>query len=243
MAASRQGHCAVVQALINSGADVAKTDNIFVGTPLIIASHKGHDTVVQALLNVGAGVDNADVNGCTALSMASHKGHYTIVQALIDGGACVDNADSNGWTALIIASKKGHCSVVQTLINKGANVNYVNNKGSTALDVAINNKFVEVVKLLLYHGGRHPSSYMANWKDTASPEILQALVCPKDTRNVGAAMVALKGSKTTRNGETVHTYGNPSSGNRRHFNITELPCEPKSCIMKFLSQPDLRAES
>ena len=83
---------------------------------------------------------------------------------------------------------------------------------------------------------------MANWKDTVSPEIVQVLVCPKDTRNVGATMVALKGSKTTRNGETLYAYGNPSSRNRNHFNITELPCELKSC-MEVLSQPDLRTES
>ena len=204
---------------------------------------QGHSAVGQTLLNGGAVVDKVTSIGWTALIMASMKGHGAVVQTLLKGGAGVDNVDIDGWTPLIIASRNGHGAVVHALINKGANVNHVNNNGSTALDVAIKNRFVEVVKLLLYHGSRHPSSYMAHWKDTVSPEILQVLVCPKDTRNVGATKVALKVSKTTSNGETLYAYGNPSSRNRKHFNITELPCELKSCIMKFLSQPDLRTES
>ena len=65
-----KGHLAVMEALLQGGADVnqAETDDGY--TPLIMAAEMGNLTVVEALLERGAFIDVATHDGCTALDMA-----------------------------------------------------------------------------------------------------------------------------------------------------------------------------
>ena len=70
MVASHNGHAAIVEALIQAGADVNKADNNG-ATALMIASEDGHAATVEVLIQAGADVDKAANNGATALMIAS----------------------------------------------------------------------------------------------------------------------------------------------------------------------------
>ena len=104
MWASAKGHAAIVEALIQAGADVDKALNNGT-TALIWASEKGHAVIVEALIQAGADIDKADSNGNTALMFASEAGLGAIVEALImQAGADVDMAMNNGAREVMVLS-------------------------------------------------------------------------------------------------------------------------------------------
>ena len=84
---AREGQEAVMQALIEAGADINKAYDDGV-TPLLIAAHEGHVAMVRALIEVGADVNTAmdEREGVTPLYIAAHKDHAAIVQILRDAG-------------------------------------------------------------------------------------------------------------------------------------------------------------
>jgi serine/threonine-protein phosphatase 6 regulatory ankyrin repeat subunit B len=129
MAASRNGHLAVVRELIARGADVnAKIGGV---TALMVASGTGHLEVVRELLGKGA-----DVNARTdaATSNDAQEGLF-----------------SNGSNALILASMFGRIEVVRGLLANGADVNAKTYAGATALMVA---RGEEIRALLLKAGAK-----------------------------------------------------------------------------------------
>ena len=113
MAASSNGHLAVVRELIARGADVNAKIAGF--TALMAASGRGHLAVVRELLGKGA-----DVNART------------------DAAATTDAQEGlfgNGSNALILASMFGRIEVVRELLANGADVNAKTYAGATALMV------------------------------------------------------------------------------------------------------------
>ena len=83
IAASREGHKEVVQALLDKGADVNTKANNGT-TALIAASQEGHKEVVQALLDKGADVNAKNNGGIPALIIAALTGHKEVVELLLD---------------------------------------------------------------------------------------------------------------------------------------------------------------
>ena len=110
MSASENGHVAVVQALIASGADV-HADN---DQALQAASSNGHVAVVQTLLATGADVH---ANNDYALRFASGDNHIAVVEILLAAGADVHALDNE---ALRLASEYGHDAVVNILMAASA---------------------------------------------------------------------------------------------------------------------------
>ena len=84
--AAQHGHEAVVQVLIEAGANVIKALD-YGATTLYAAAGNGHETVVRALIELGADVNKAMDDGWTPLYIADREGHETIVQILKDAGA------------------------------------------------------------------------------------------------------------------------------------------------------------
>ena len=84
--AAREGHEAVVSALLSAGADKnAVRQNG--AAPLYIAAENGHEAVVSALLAAGADKNAAMHDGRTPLFAAAEKGHVAVVSALLAAGA------------------------------------------------------------------------------------------------------------------------------------------------------------
>ena len=149
--ASRNGHGAVVQMLLDYGADVNLQCG-FLGTALHAASLYGHSAVVETLLCNGADVDAIDCEGRTSLCIAAFSGHYTVVQLLLIQGADVNLEMGNLGTALHIATGQGHTEVVEILLINGADINPSIPNIANPLILASSLGYASVVETLLSRG-------------------------------------------------------------------------------------------
>ena len=149
--AAAAGHKAMVELLLDRGADVNARDSSG-RMPIHLAAENGFQAVVEALL-----VRKADVNAqankqLTPLLLAATKGHSAMVDLLIAKGAQLDAKDARGWTALTAASIQGHALVAKRLLNARADPNIPEGSGRTALSYAVQRGNADVVKELL--GGK-----------------------------------------------------------------------------------------
>ena len=90
MRAVENGHDAVVNALLDRGAEV-NTQNNYDITALMLAAYDGKVAMVEALLDRGAEIETQAKNGYTALISAATQGHVEVVNILLDRNANVDN--------------------------------------------------------------------------------------------------------------------------------------------------------
>ncbi|WP_010598281.1 ankyrin repeat domain-containing protein [Rickettsiella massiliensis] len=110
--AAENGHLAVVEALIENGAQVNVQD-IFGRTPLHWAAENGHVGVVEKLIENGANVDSKDISSDkTPLHWAAQNGHLAVIEKLIAHGAQVDIEDKYGRTALDLAEDNSQLEIV-----------------------------------------------------------------------------------------------------------------------------------
>jgi len=123
---ARQGTTALVDFLLETGADLEESDR-FGNTALMAAASNGHLQVVQRLIRVGANVaascqvsSGGRDGGDTALHCAALFGHPLVVQALLKAGADVAAKTNRGLTPLHCASKRGHSSAILLLAAAGA---------------------------------------------------------------------------------------------------------------------------
>ena len=104
--AAREGHLAVVAALLAAGADV----HAYSDAALRAAALAGHIEVVRALLGAGADVHAEDDD---ALLWAARNGHLEVVRALLGAGADVHAEDDD---ALRWAARADHAEVLRALL-------------------------------------------------------------------------------------------------------------------------------
>lgn len=149
--ACRKGHVAIVEAMLDMGANIETRDHIG-RSPLYTAAMEGQQKVVEILIKRGANTSSANYHGSTTLMMAAFHGHADAVEVLIKHGASVSSVNDRGTTALILAAYSGHTDVVKVLVNYGADVSSTNHKGTNALMVASGSGHLGLVKLLLSHG-------------------------------------------------------------------------------------------
>jgi ankyrin repeat protein len=124
-AASSVGHVGILEALLESGAEVNVPSGLY-GNALYAASSGGHEKIVRLLLDKGANVDAPYGN---ALQAASSIGHEGIVKALLGKGADVNAHCGVYRNALYSASSRNHEKVVELLLDKGADVNALDGSG------------------------------------------------------------------------------------------------------------------
>ncbi|OQR87402.1 hypothetical protein ACHHYP_08891 [Achlya hypogyna] len=79
VAASDEGHLAVVEALIAAGADVNRATK-GARTPINSAANKEHLAVVEALIAAGADLNQATTKGWTPIYTAANEGHLAVVK-------------------------------------------------------------------------------------------------------------------------------------------------------------------
>ena len=94
-AAADKNHLAVVQHLVEQGADMEIGDS-YGSNPIIYASTYGHLEVVRYLLEQGADRDKASNYGITSLHEAARRGHLEIAKLLMVYGANLNAKTDQG---------------------------------------------------------------------------------------------------------------------------------------------------
>ncbi|HEY8380280.1 MAG TPA: ankyrin repeat domain-containing protein [Nannocystis sp.] len=151
LAASFEGHAAVVEELLARGADVSAR-NVQGRTALHLAADQGHALIVAMLSEAGAPLDAIDFQGQTALHLAAWQDHRDSVRVLLSAGARMSVRDRCGDTALALAATEPVPEVVRMLCRAGADVEAVNHYGQTPLMRAAMAGEVEVAEALLEAG-------------------------------------------------------------------------------------------
>lgn len=147
----------IIQALINSGADVNYTIEQEEPTRAL-EGHLKQDESGKYITKSGKKI--ANLNGLvpylggylqkfTILHMAVDRGHSSVVETLLKFGADIEAKDSDGNTPLMTAilAPLGR-SFVEKLLDKGANKNEKNNKNEKPIDIAHRIGLERIQKLL-----------------------------------------------------------------------------------------------
>uniref|UniRef100_A0A3B5AAT3 Ankyrin repeat domain 2 n=1 Tax=Stegastes partitus TaxID=144197 RepID=A0A3B5AAT3_9TELE len=123
--ASLEGHTAVVQMLLEKGADINLKDQL--GSRAIHCACRGGSLgVVKALKSHGADLNVRDKLYSTPLHVATRTGHTTIVEYLLSCGAKMNSRDREGDTALHDAVRLNRYKIVKLLIAAGADTKIKN---------------------------------------------------------------------------------------------------------------------
>jgi ankyrin repeat protein len=146
--AAENGHKAVVELLLEKGAEIEAKDSYHSQTALLWAARNGYEAVVELLLKKGAEIEVKDHIGQTALLLAARNGYEAVVELLLEKGAEIEAKDKYSQTALLLAARNGYEAVVELLLKKGAEIEVKDHIGPTALLRATQRGHVAVVKLL-----------------------------------------------------------------------------------------------
>ncbi|XP_067644240.1 protein TANC2 isoform X3 [Eurosta solidaginis] len=172
--AVKEGHWAVVEKLIQNGADIDEPVTAARKTPLMIAAEEGHIELLELLIERGAALETQDEEGFTALSWACLRGRPIAAKCLIERGCNRNHADNNGRTPLDLAAYQGSAALVLYLLEQGANIEHIDVNGMRPLDRSIACRNIQVVQVFLRRGAKlGPTTWsMAMGK----PEILVVLL-------------------------------------------------------------------
>jgi hypothetical protein len=113
------GHAAVVQALLDAGADPRGVDSCG-ETPMGVAASRGHWEIVRLLLAAGATANDGLIS--MPLIGAVMYGHVDVARELLRAGAAVDAMDEEGWSALMTAAFRADLPMVRLLVEAGASL-------------------------------------------------------------------------------------------------------------------------
>jgi hypothetical protein len=113
--AAMSGDAEEVRRLLDTGADINKTNLWTDSTPLMDAARSGHLEVVKMLLDEKADVNARDLKGRSALMAAAMAGHAGVVEELLNRGSLVMTSDAKGTTPLMYASKSGDKETVRLI--------------------------------------------------------------------------------------------------------------------------------
>ena len=120
--------------------------------PLVEAVKASDRAAVLALLEQQIDVNEAEVDGMTALHWAVHRNDLETAELLIRAGARVEAANRYGVTPLLLACTSGSAALVDTLLEAGTDPNTVFSEGETALMTAARAGKTAAVGSLLAHG-------------------------------------------------------------------------------------------
>lgn len=176
--AAQEGHEAVVEALIDGGADVNRLDRNG-KCPLHIATQFNDVETVEILLNHKANPNRLDGNQQTALHIACQKGFHKLTKLLLQSGACPN--DACGIGPLVYAVLNGHGECVDLLLQKGGDPNTCDARGRTALQIAVGANDVLCTRLLL-EAGADPAAPSRDGEALISLACLNA--CPGILRHL-----------------------------------------------------------
>lgn len=143
------GHRAVVESLLDHGADVNAVRPTL-GTPLQAALEGGHFDVAEVLLSRPAEIDKHWAVYGSCLQVFSERGHLETVRFLIDRNANIEDTGGENGNALQVACHAGNIDIVRLLLDKGAKVRAPGESVGNALQAASAKGYIDIVKLLLH---------------------------------------------------------------------------------------------
>jgi ankyrin repeat protein len=154
--AAQDGQSAVVELLLQKGANPSDKETLNGVTALMLAYRKGDLVSARTLLQYGAEVDAKNEGGSTtALLIAARDGQKDIAELLLEHGANINTQDSEtGMTALMFAAQNGDVATVESMLDHGADINAESKatSGNTALRLAVLGHHQKAVELLLKRG-------------------------------------------------------------------------------------------
>ncbi len=172
--AAAEGHPAVVELLLQAGADV----NLLNGRgrdPLALAATWGHVETVSVLLK--AEPELGTKNEALLTGIANNRNPVAITRLLLDCGANVNTKEpGTNYTALHYAPYSSNTSLVRLLLDSGAEVRVKTDKGFTPLGSAAYCGQAEMAKMLLEFGadpkardslGNTPLHHVARGRESA----------------------------------------------------------------------------
>ncbi|KAI0144132.1 hypothetical protein F4776DRAFT_661226 [Hypoxylon sp. NC0597] len=150
--AVRGGNRAVVQMLLDNGADIEAKDEML-STPLFEAVYRNHEDVIRFLLENGADINARNGNGQTALQVAADRGYGTIVDLLLQKGAGPESMNEFCWGLLVWAIQREREDLVRLLLYRnGCNIKDGDENEYTALCSAAILGSKDRMRLLLEQG-------------------------------------------------------------------------------------------
>jgi ankyrin repeat protein len=150
--AAQNGDIAVVQFLIEHGADIKAQDTVFSRTPLHFAAENGNLDTVKYLAEHGAEIQDKDGYGATALHYAAKNNKLDVIKYLVSKKMDYTAKDVRGWSAMHYAAEGGGIDVIKYLLAKGLNINELNNAGRTPFFFARGNR--ELRKFMIDNGAK-----------------------------------------------------------------------------------------
>ncbi len=159
MTAARQGRETIVQALLDSGANVNYTVPSKEGAASALQAavditdfKEEHMRVIHYLVQKGADVKGRNKAGQFPLLFAADHGNAEAAGVLIEHGANVNDADLKGTFALLTAACNGYPPLITLLAEHGANMKMALPDGQTPLMCAVKAGHTDAVKALLEKG-------------------------------------------------------------------------------------------
>ena len=147
MARNRFGAWGLAFVLLANGPALIAED-----APLADAAERSDRAGVRALLEQRVDVNQAQVDGMTALHWAAHLDDLEMAKLLVNAKADVKPANRYGVTPLILACTNGNEAMVGLLLDAGADPNTKVRGDETALMTAARTGKLGPVKALLAHG-------------------------------------------------------------------------------------------
>ncbi|XP_023284986.1 ankyrin-1-like [Seriola lalandi dorsalis] len=146
--AVRQNHDRVVNALIDSGANLNLCDKQGY-TPVLLSAELGHTEVLRVLVAKQAKLVATLPDLSSALHLAVHSGSVPIVQILLEKGLDSNITGPKALTPLHLAAQCNRSNLVGLLVKAGAQVNAVAQDGLTPLHLASQQGHADAVIQLL----------------------------------------------------------------------------------------------
>ncbi|KAF5973340.1 beta transducin [Fusarium coicis] len=150
--AAANGKNAILQLLIDKGADLEARNPENEYTALMYAAEYGQVSAAKSLLDCGAMLEAQDKNKYTPLLLAASAGHVPITSLLLGKGADIEARSSDGSTPLSIAARKANDGVVKVLLEKEADMDAKDDNEDTPLLRACLDGHVGIAKMLIDAG-------------------------------------------------------------------------------------------
>lgn len=155
MEAAYQGYSAVLELLIQNGANVDDDHKMSsVVMCLCMSWSKEEEELLKCLkllLEHGADPKATNWTLATPLMLAVKHDHILLVTHFLEIKCDVNGADCDGYTPIIFAAQNENLAMVKLLVDSGANVNVMDRRGNGLVDITQVSSNPELAALLGIH--------------------------------------------------------------------------------------------